>query len=100
MNEMKEDQMRERDILSAGMKILGLCLLILGVLTFSRETLSLIVPWLQSDTSELPKGFWKLLSLRAFTRAIVSIIQIALGIYLCKGGKWFVSILADRSGDS
>jgi len=92
--------MTERNIISAGVKLVGLFLLLLGAIELSREGLSLIAQLLQADTKELPEGTWKLLSVVAFLKLDAAIVQVLLGIYLCRGGKWFVSMLSRDEIDS
>jgi flagellar biosynthesis protein FlhB len=99
---MKEEnnRMREHDIISAGVKLVGLFILLLGVFTLVRESMSILVPLFDADTRETLAVGWMILVISAFGRLIVSVVQIAFGIYLCRGGKRIVSLLTNKSGDS
>ena len=92
----ERNHMRERDIISAGAKLIGLFLLLLGLLEFFREGISLIIQLIAADTDDLPEGTWKILSVVAATKLGVAIFQIALGTYLCRGGRLFVELLSKK----
>jgi len=100
MNEMKEHHMREHDIISAGVKLVGLFLLLLGAVALFRESISFILQLLHLDTRDLPADTWQIVAMIGFAKLNVAIAQVALGVYLCKGGKWFVSKLCHDTTDS
>jgi hypothetical protein len=92
--------MKESEIIAAGIKLVGLFLLLLGAFALIREIMSFLIPLLNADTRETLAVAWPLGIMTALARMLVSSVQIAFGIYLCRGGKWIVSILTNKSGDS
>jgi len=106
----------ERDIISAGVKIVGLFVLLLGLLGLFRDGIPLVshyfyVPKYVSamdSTKDLADGDKQQLShdirllsmIPKASRVSGEIIQILLGIYLCRGGRVFVSLLTGKKEDS
>jgi hypothetical protein len=112
MNEQRECLMKERDIISAGLKIVGCFLVIQGVLSI----LSYIIP-VAIDLCRLPEMVSALdgaaemtqeeqSSIADKTRTVASIAIVAhltrdafkllLGIYFCRGGRFVARLLAKK----
>jgi hypothetical protein len=92
--------MRERDIVSAGVKLVGLFLLLLGAVELIRDGLALVIQLLYADNQGLPEDIWQLFAMVAFGKVSIAIVQVLLGAYLCRGGGWFVSVLCGNTEDS
>ncbi len=96
----KEDAMNERDIISAGIKVVGLFILLLGTMALLRDGASLVIRWSELSALQVDEVLWPIILPIYFTRGFVSITQIALGLYLCNGGKLFVAMLTRNTKDS